>query len=126
MRSMPRSAHSEPRAARSAANPLANWTWLIVTMLAFQPLVAHGQDGGVDRTAAARALFHEGVELADRTRWAEAADRFDRAYQLRPEPIVAFNLATALRRSGRLVRANEVALTLLRADDTPPEMRNPL
>lgn len=57
--------------------------------------------------AAARALFRQGVECADRHDWACAADRFGRAHSLRPSPVLAFNLGNALVMLGRLVEGAE-------------------
>jgi tetratricopeptide (TPR) repeat protein len=62
----------------------------------------------IDRKAAARALFEEGLAHADAQRWAEAADRFERASALRPSPVITYNLTSALVRLGDLVRAVEL------------------
>jgi hypothetical protein len=66
------------------------------------------QEAGIDRTAAARALFEEGLALLDAERWEDAADRFQRALALRPSPQITYNLTTALIPLGRLVRASEL------------------
>jgi hypothetical protein len=62
----------------------------------------------VDRKAAARALFEEGLAHADAQRWTEAADRFERASALQPSPVITYNLTSALVRLGDLVRASEL------------------
>lgn len=80
----------------------------VLAAAALAPDVARAQRGGVDPTAAARTLFTEGVAFADRGRWPEAADRFERALALRPSPQIAFNLAQALSHLGQLVRATEL------------------
>jgi hypothetical protein len=89
---------------------LQQLTWAIVISAAVviggAPSPARAQ--GVDRQAAARALFEEGVAHADAGRWNEAADRFSRAHSLRPTPEIAYNLSTALARVGRLVSAAEL------------------
>jgi hypothetical protein len=57
-----------------------------------------------ERDAVARALFDEGLLHADARRWPQAADRFERAYALRPTPEIGYNLASARIRMGQLVR----------------------
>lgn len=84
-----------------------------------------GEDAGdeVQRTALARSLFREGVELSDGERWAEAADRFRRSLALRDSPIVAFNLGTASMHTGRLVEAVELFRRASRDEDAPERLR---
>lgn len=60
------------------------------------------------RAASARALFEEGVVLADSAQWSDAADRFQRALSLRDSPVIRFNLASALVEVNRLVEASEL------------------
>jgi hypothetical protein len=74
-------------------------------------------------TATARALFREGVELADAQRWTEAADRFDRVLAIRWSSAAAYNLAGALTELGRLVEACEGYRAVIRDAGTPAEMR---
>ena len=59
------------------------------------------------RDASARALFQEGLGLAEHSDWLAAEDRFRRAYTLRASPVIAYNLATALAERGKLVEASE-------------------
>jgi hypothetical protein len=66
----------------------------------------------LERKAAARALFQEGLHHADRRDWPRAADQFQRAHALRPSPEIAYNLSTALIRVGKLVRASELLRTI--------------
>lgn len=73
--------------------------------------------------AAARALFREGVGCADRQDWACAADRFHRAHQVRPSPVIAYNLGHALVESGRLVEGTEILRQLLRDESAPAGVR---
>lgn len=87
------------------------------------PALARAQDDDPSRAAAARALFQEGVELARRESYADAADRFRRAYALRPAPSIAFNLASALTHQGRLVEASETLARLLRDPALDEDMR---
>ncbi|MET0343088.1 MAG: hypothetical protein ABW252_18920 [Polyangiales bacterium] len=66
------------------------------------------------QTAQARTLFEEGVALADRGDWVGAADRFERAYSLKPTPGIAFNWASALAETGNLLHAQELLLKIER------------
>ncbi len=70
-----------------------------------------------ERTAEARALFREGMDAVDRSDWATAADRLGRSYELRPSPVVLYNLAGALAQLGRLVEASEDLRAAIRASD---------
>jgi hypothetical protein len=58
----------------------------------------------------ARALFAEGVELANAEQWDEAVDRFRQVLEVRSTPQVKYNLALALEGAGELSEA----ATLLR------------
>lgn len=58
-------------------------------------------------TATARALFREGVELSDLGDLQGAADRFRRSLEIRPSPVVEYNLGSTLVELGRLVEASE-------------------
>lgn len=89
-------------------------------VLASQPL-AHAQSA--QETAIARALFEEGISLADQAKWAEAADRFRRAQSLKPTPGIAFNLASALAETGKVIEASELLESLARDSATPPELK---
>lgn len=60
-----------------------------------------------ERTAAARALFEQGMRAVDARDWETAADRLRRSLELRPSPVVGYNLALALAELGRLVEASE-------------------
>ncbi|HEY8430505.1 MAG TPA: hypothetical protein VIL20_19125 [Sandaracinaceae bacterium] len=94
---------------------------LLFGVLASRPALAQHDD--VERTALARALFRRGVELSDAGRWAEAADHFRRSLALRESPVVVFNLATALRHTGRLVEATELFRRAARSERAPEELR---
>jgi hypothetical protein len=74
-------------------------------------------------TAAARALFREGVACADRSDWPCAVDRFHRAHQLRPSPVLAYNLGHALVEIGRLVEGAEILHRLVRDETAPARVR---
>ena len=83
---------------------------------------AAAQQAEDDRVELARALFREGVAHADAGRYAEAEERFRRAYAIRATPALSFNLAAALVRLGKFVEATE----LLRSVTTDPEAPPPL
>lgn len=76
-----------------------------------------------ERTAVARSLFRQGVELSDQGRWDEAADHFRRSLSLRDSPVVAFNFGTALVRIGRLVEATEHFRRAARDPEAPERLR---
>lgn len=99
---------------------------LVLIVAASLPAVVRAQDDDPARAAAARALFQEGVELARREAYGDAADRFRRAYALRPAPSIAFNLASALTHEGRLVEASEVLARALRDPALDADMRTAL
>lgn len=95
-------------------------------------VVAQGDEAGpasadsaaqAERAAMARALFTEGLAHARESRFTEAIDRFSRAHELRPAPGIAYNLASALARVGRLVEASELLHWVIRHAETPEEMR---
>lgn len=80
---------------------------------------AEAQATGAEETAAARALFRDGNRMLRQERWAEAADRFERALQLRQSPQIVYNLTTALIEIGQLVRATELLRSLENDESTP-------
>jgi hypothetical protein len=78
---------------------------------------------GSHETALARALFEEGIALADAGDWNAAADRFGRAYELKPTSGTAFNWASALGKTGRLVQASELLEGVVRDPVAAPELK---
>jgi tetratricopeptide (TPR) repeat protein len=72
--------------------------------------------------ALARALFEEGITLADQGDWAGAADRFGRAHSLKPTSGTAFNWASALAATGKLTQASELLEGVLRDPKAAPEL----
>jgi len=74
-------------------------------------------------TATARALFEQGVVLADKGDWAGAADRFERSDKLRHSPVVAYNLANAWVELGRLVEAAEVLRQIDKDPAAKPDIK---
>jgi len=71
----------------------------------------------------ARALFEEGVVLADQANWTEAVDRFRRAQALKPSPAITFNLASALAETGKIIESSELLQGLARDPATSPELK---
>lgn len=71
----------------------------------------------------ARALFEEGVALADQENWPEAVDRFQRAHAIKPTPGITFNLASALAEASRVIEAGELLENLCRDPKTPADLR---
>jgi hypothetical protein len=94
-------------------------------VLAWAPIGAATAQAPVDEeaTAAARALFEDGVRLADAGDHQQAADRFRRSLQLRRSLVVAYNLASSLVQVGRLVEASEVVRSILRDAEAPARLR---
>jgi hypothetical protein len=84
---------------------------LLAVVLATPPSLAQPTQAD---TAAARALFTEGRELAQREDWPAAVDRFRRALGLRPSPAIRYNLAASLVHVGKLVEASELCRAVLR------------
>ena len=83
---------------------------LCIVLVGFVLVVLHRPTvcaQNVQETALARSLFEEGLAAADAERWDEAAERFGRAYALKPTPATAFNWAAALIEIGKLVEAGE-------------------
>ncbi len=71
----------------------------------------------------ARALFEEGVVLADQANWLEAVDRFRRAQALKPSPAITFNLASALAETGKIIESSELLQSLARDPAASPELQ---
>jgi hypothetical protein len=92
--------------------------WLLCACLSVGSARAAAQrtDPDSSRDASARALFEEGVKLAETGAWLRAEDRFRRALSLRASAVIAYNLARALVEQGKLVEASE-NLRKLEQDD---------
>ena len=74
-------------------------------------------------SATARALFEQGVELADQSDWMGAADRFARSNELRRSPVVGFNLASAWVELGKLVEASEMLRQVEKDPTAKPKLK---
>jgi hypothetical protein len=72
------------------------------------------QEVETSRRATARALFREGLELAEEDQWETAADRFRRALALEQTAPIRFNFAQSLTHLGKLVEAREQLQRILR------------
>lgn len=101
-----------------------NTAWLVVALT----LLAHvgvARAQGTDATSAtvARALFAEGVALADAGRWEDAVARFRRALALRDSSVIAYNLGVALTHEGHPVEAAEIFRRVIRSDATDDPLR---
>jgi tetratricopeptide (TPR) repeat protein len=75
------------------------------------------------RDASARALFEEGVGLAEKGEWPAAEDRFRRALTLRASPVIAYNLASTLVERGKLIEASELLRKVEQDDKTDATMQ---
>lgn len=84
---------------------------------------ARAQAASDDATERARALFAEGLDLADAGDWERAVHRFRRALELRDAAPVRYNLATSLARMGRLLEALEEVDRVVAMPDAEPEVR---
>jgi hypothetical protein len=87
---------------------------LLVGLLLVASAPAHTMAQAPQQNALARTLFEEGVALADRGDYVGAADRFSRAYSLRPTSGIAFNWASVSIETGKLVQAEDLLLGVLR------------
>jgi tetratricopeptide (TPR) repeat protein len=94
---------------------------LFLALLSFGSIASAQRDPALQR-AAARSLFAEGVEFARAGRWDEASDRFERAMELNPSPVIAYNVASALERVGRVVEAAEYLRQVRAFEDADPEV----
>ncbi|HJL16151.1 MAG TPA: hypothetical protein RMH99_10865 [Sandaracinaceae bacterium LLY-WYZ-13_1] len=82
---------------------LATAAWLVPAALAPHPATAQPADDGTAGPAEAdrraRALFDEGTRHYNAGRHLEAAEAYERAYDLSPRPLILLNVATAYERA---------------------------
>ena len=98
-------------------------TWVLSAVLA-SLLTSRAAAQNGHEVVLARALFEEGVALGDRGDWSAAADRFERAYALKPTPGIAFNWASALSAIGQLTEASELLASVSREAKAAPELKS--
>lgn len=96
--------------------------WILCCLFA-SLLTSIGSAQGSHELTLARALFEEGVTLADQGDWAGAADRFERAHTLKPTSGIAFNWASALSAIGKLTQASELLEGVIRDPKATPELK---
>jgi hypothetical protein len=101
------------------------WVLLVTLLFGLSPLVGTrpARAETPQETALARSLFEEGVTLADQSDWAGAADRFGRAYAIKPTSGIAFNYASALIELGKLVEASELLRKVKSDPNASEELR---
>lgn len=100
------------------------WGRSLLLLLSLLSLASASSAQSPRETALARSLFQEGVSLADRGDWVGAADRFERAYSLKPTSGLAFNWASALMETGKLLQARELLIQVERDDSADPQLRS--
>ncbi|MCB9598656.1 MAG: hypothetical protein H6719_38425 [Sandaracinaceae bacterium] len=84
---------------------------------------ASAQEVDAETTAAARALFDQGMTAVDAGDHAAAADFFSRSIALRDSPVTQTNLALALIELGHLVSASEHLRTAIRTSRPDSRVR---
>lgn len=92
---------------------------LLLSLGLAAPVHAQEEEVDAETTAAARALFDQGMAAVDAGDHQRAADFFGRSIQLRDSPVTRTNLALALIELGHLVSASEhlrVAIRTSRPD----------
>jgi hypothetical protein len=101
------------------------WVLLVTLLFGLSPLVGTrpARAETPQETALARSLFEEGVALADQSDWSGAADRFGRAYAIKPTSGIAFNYASALVELGKLVEASELLRKVKSDPNASEELR---
>ena len=100
---------SAPIAGRVAA-ALVLSSWLLAAP-------ARGQSAA--DVAAARDLFVEGSQLAEKDLWGDARDRFERSLALKRSALTLYSLGVAQRNTGKLVEAIESLRAFLAEPSTP-------
>ena len=73
----------------------------------------------------ARKLFEEGLAHVEVGNWVAAEQAFRRVLVMRSSPVVAYNLASALARLGRLVESAEMLRAIVRDTDVDAATRDP-
>lgn len=104
---------------------LALFSMVAFSMSSAPRACAQRSDDAPDETdtAAARALFEDGLRFSDAQDPARAADRFRRSLDLRYSVVVAYNLASTLGQIGRVVEASELLRPIIRDRSAPEQIR---
>ncbi|MBX3269463.1 MAG: hypothetical protein KF729_04345 [Sandaracinaceae bacterium] len=89
------------------AHPVAGRAVLYAALFLGLAGPARAQEVDAETTAAARAVFDQGMAAVDAGEHARAADLFARSIALRDSPVTRTNLALALIEIGQLVSASE-------------------
>ena len=100
------------------------WARSLLLLLALLLLAPTSHAQTPQETALARTLFQEGVALADKSDWVGAADRFGRAYSLKPTPGIAFNWARALAETGKVLHARELLHAVQRDESADAQLKS--
>jgi hypothetical protein len=123
------------RLLRWAAGPSAVALILLLSPAASaQDAIAPARQPGASETAPAaapsqgeleraRALFAEGLNFVAQEDWGNAADRFTQVHDIRPSPVVSYNLASALTHLGRLVESSQLLTQVLSDAQADEETR---
>ena len=93
------------------------------TLWTSSPLRAQEASETTDASAEARRFFMEGAQRYEAEDYGSAAEAFARSYELRPVPVVLFNLAQALRFAGRPGAALRAFRSYLEAESDPGAAR---
>lgn len=96
---------------------------LICSALALLAVPLAAQAQSASDVAAARALFEEGVRLAEGGDLGGAEERFRRSLALNPAPAVAFNLAYVLSQQGRAAEAVDYYSQVASSPAAPADLR---
>lgn len=73
----------------------------------------------------ARKLFEEGLAHVEAGDWVQAEQAFRRVLVMRSSPVVAYNLASALARLGRLIECAELLRAIVRDNTVDAATREP-
>ena len=80
---------------------------------------------GKEQLEQARKLFEEGLAHVEAGNWVEAEQAFRSVLVMRSSPVVAYNLASALARIGRLIESAELLRAIVRDTDVDAATREP-
>jgi hypothetical protein len=69
-------------------------------------------------------LFEEGLQLARGDKWAEAAEHFRRALELKESAVLSYNLAIVLGKLGQVVEASELLLRVVHDPQARPDIKS--